>query len=95
MATQRLARRDESATADHTAEQVVVGKPRIGLGHRLARHAQLLGQQAGGWQLGAGGQVATVDTGAQLLIELVGQAFAALQANVQFHGAVRSGECSG
>ncbi len=91
-AAQRLARGDEGTPADHAAQQVVVGQPRIGLGHGLARHTQLLCQQAAWRQLGTGGQVAAVDAGAQLLVKLVGQAFAAFQANVQFHGAVRSGE---
>ncbi|MNF05351.1 hypothetical protein D3C80_2050580 [compost metagenome] len=40
--------------------------------------------------MGASGQVAAVDARAQLPVQLVGQAFAAFKADVQFHETVRS-----
>ncbi|MNN27546.1 hypothetical protein D3C81_1410850 [compost metagenome] len=42
---------DEGAAAHFADQQIVVRQARIGVGHGLARHAQLLGQQSRGRQL--------------------------------------------
>ncbi len=84
---------DEGAASDHGAEQAISAlsaQARVGLGDGLARDLQLLGQEARGRQLRADGQVSMLNGLVQLLVELIGQAFAADQVNVQFHVVFRN-----
>ncbi|MNP16344.1 hypothetical protein D3C76_1087350 [compost metagenome] len=80
---------DERATADLADQQVVIGQAGIGVGHGLARYAQLFGQQPGRRELRPGGKPAAFDALAQLPIELFGQLLAAFKGDMQFHGGVR------
>lgn len=76
---------DVGAFADHPGEEVFVGQLSVGVGNGLARNAQLLGQQATGWQLRPRRQTPGLDGAAQLVVQLTCQVLAAIDDNMQFH----------
>ncbi|MNE82980.1 hypothetical protein D3C80_1797540 [compost metagenome] len=73
---------DVGAFADHAGEEVFIGQLCVGVGNGLARNPQLFGQQATGRQLRPGCQATGLDGAAQLVVQLAGEVFAAIDDNM-------------